>query len=126
MTTCSRGSCERPVKARGLCASHYHVAWIAGNLPAVEPRTAKPKASLVPVRDESWMREGACRSVDPAVFFPERGASVSQAKATCAGCTVRSQCLAYAVERSIRHGVWGGMSERQRRKLRKRDLAAAS
>jgi WhiB family redox-sensing transcriptional regulator len=67
-----------------------------------------------------WQRRGACRrpGVDPDAFFPEKGGSTRAAKAICAGCPVKAQCLAYALANDDRFGVWGGLSERERRRLR--------
>ncbi len=77
----------------------------------------------------SEMRAGGhgqanCRGIDPALFFPERGGSSAEAKAVCAGCVVREQCLDYALENHERLGIWGGLSERQRRRVRSARLAA--
>jgi WhiB family redox-sensing transcriptional regulator len=70
--------------------------------------------------DDAWMDDAACRGVDPDLFFPVRfEASVDvQAKAVCAGCPVQAECLDYALDHGIKHGIWGGKSERQRRALR--------
>ena len=67
----------------------------------------------------SWRDAAACRGVDPEVFFPERGESVAKAKKVCAGCPVRDECLEYAEETLQKFGVWGGLSERQRRRRRR-------
>jgi WhiB family redox-sensing transcriptional regulator len=67
-----------------------------------------------------WQDEAACQYTDPDAFFPEKGEANKQAKAVCAGCPVRAECLAYALEHSAtvgRFGVWGGLSERERRRL---------
>ena len=70
-----------------------------------------------------WQRWAACRGADPELFFPQRGEPPKPAKKICASCLVRSDCLAYAMTEPFeRFGIWGGMSERERRKLR-RDLA---
>jgi WhiB family redox-sensing transcriptional regulator len=65
-----------------------------------------------------WMERGACNGMDVDLFFPKRGASVTEAKNTCAGCSVRTECLAYAQTHCIKHGIWGGLSEKQRRRVR--------
>jgi WhiB family transcriptional regulator, redox-sensing transcriptional regulator len=67
-----------------------------------------------------WQRRGACRrpDVDPDAFFPEKGGSTRAAKAVCATCPVTAECLAYALANDERWGVYGGKSERERRKLR--------
>lgn len=66
-----------------------------------------------------WTDLANCLGVDPALFFPERGASTSEARAVCAGCVVRDECLEYALANSEKFGIWGGMSERERRRIRK-------
>lgn len=66
-----------------------------------------------------WMQRAACRRTDPDLFFPERGdRAAAPAKAVCAKCKVTTDCLMYAVENGIVHGVWGGRSEKERRRLR--------
>lgn len=66
-----------------------------------------------------WMDEGNCRTRPPALFFPSDGVGVEVAKRVCADCPVAATCLEYALENRIDHGVWGGASERQRRRLLK-------
>jgi len=68
--------------------------------------------------DLSWQDYANCVGVNPDLMFPERGASTSEAKAICAGCVVREECLEYALAASIKHGIWGGKSERERRRIR--------
>lgn len=76
--------------------------------------------------DERWMKSGACRAekVPTERFFPaeQRGnwaSSTVTAKAVCARCVVRGDCLAYALERPVLVGVWGGTTARERRRMRK-------
>jgi Transcription factor WhiB len=64
-----------------------------------------------------WKLDGVCRQVDPELWFPDKGQSARVATRICAACPVRAECLAYALERDERFGVWGGLSERERRKL---------
>ncbi|MCA1571972.1 MAG: WhiB family transcriptional regulator [Chloroflexi bacterium] len=66
------------------------------------------------------MDRGACRGLDPAYFHPEKGdsRSVRAAKAVCAGCPVREECLEFALVNVEQHGIWGGTTEQARRKLR--------
>ncbi len=74
--------------------------------------------------DNEWMAQGRCREMDPAVFFPSDGVGVQVAQRICAECPVRVPCLEYALVNRIDHGVWGGASERERRRLlRQRRLA---
>jgi WhiB family transcriptional regulator, redox-sensing transcriptional regulator len=64
-----------------------------------------------------WVGRATCRGVDPDLFFPDRGGDVDRAKAICADCPVRDDCLDYALRWRIRFGIWGGLSERSRRRL---------
>ena len=66
------------------------------------------------------MSEAACVDQPVGIFYPERGVSARQARAVCATCPVTASCLRYALEASDRHGVWGGMSERERAAIRRR------
>jgi len=63
------------------------------------------------------MSKGKCREVDPETFFPSDGVGVLRARKICAQCPVSAQCLEYALANQIEHGVWGGCSERERRRL---------
>jgi WhiB family redox-sensing transcriptional regulator len=67
----------------------------------------------------AWQRDALCAQTDPEAFFPEKGASVRAAKNTCLACPVRTDCLEFALARDERHGVWGGLSERERRRIKK-------
>lgn len=73
---------------------------------------------LPALADEPWMGEAICAQTDSEAFFPEKGGTTKPAKQICATCPVRSQCLEYAMDHDERFGVWGGLSERERRKLR--------
>lgn len=66
-----------------------------------------------------WQKSAACRGMDPDIFYPERGASTKEAKSVCATCPVRQQCLDYALMNGEKFGIWGGMSERERRAIRR-------
>jgi WhiB family redox-sensing transcriptional regulator len=75
--------------------------------------------------DTDWMAGGKCADTPPATFFPSDGVGVDAARRICADCPVRSPCLEYALANRIDHGVWGGTSERERRRiLRRRRLEA--
>jgi WhiB family redox-sensing transcriptional regulator len=69
--------------------------------------------------DDPWRELAACRDVDKDIFFPHRGGSVAAAVEVCQGCAVRAECLEWALSRGVKHGVWGGYSERQRRRIRR-------
>ncbi|WP_317446818.1 WhiB family transcriptional regulator [Streptomyces collinus] len=69
--------------------------------------------------DTDWSEQGLCRTADPDDLFVE-GAAQNRAKVLCGGCEVRTECLAYALDQRIEHGIWGGMTERERRALLRR------
>ena len=71
-----------------------------------------------------WWDYANCLGVDPDLFFPERGASTKEAKEVCRGCIVREDCLEYALSHGEKFGIWGGMSERERRRLRRQRALA--
>lgn len=73
----------------------------------------------------AWMDLANCLGVDPDLFFTSRGESTDEAKAVCRGCVVREVCLTYALEHNERWGVWGGKSERERRRMRRARKAVA-
>ncbi len=66
-----------------------------------------------------WQGQANCLGVDPDLFFPERGASTREAKSICAACLVQADCLEYALDHGEKFGIWGGTSERERRRLRR-------
>jgi WhiB family redox-sensing transcriptional regulator len=74
--------------------------------------------------DRTWQRRANCMGVDPELFFPERGASTREAKEVCRGCVVRLDCLEFAIANSEKFGIWGGMSERERRRVRRARVLA--
>lgn len=75
--------------------------------------------------NSDWSAEAACKNSDPDALFVQ-GAAQNRAKAICMGCPVRSQCLADALDNRIEFGVWGGMTERERRSLLRRRSDVAS
>ncbi|WP_240355669.1 WhiB family transcriptional regulator [Mycobacterium bourgelatii] len=96
--------------------------------------TARPHLSLVPVVSEppaalepeplpavadQWQDRALCAQTDPEAFFPEKGGSTREAKKICLGCEVRHECLEYALAHDERFGIWGGLSERERRRLKR-------
>jgi WhiB family transcriptional regulator, redox-sensing transcriptional regulator len=70
--------------------------------------------------EASWQERALCAQTDPEAFFPEKGGSTREAKRICTGCEVRGECLQYALEHDERFGIWGGLSERERRRLKRR------
>lgn len=68
----------------------------------------------------SWQALALCAETDPEAFFPEKGGSTREAKRVCGECEVRAECLEYAISNDERFGIWGGLSERERRKLKRR------
>jgi WhiB family redox-sensing transcriptional regulator len=76
--------------------------------------------------DTDWMARGLCTNVPPSRFFPSDGAGVELARKICADCPVKEPCLEHALEHRIDHGVWGGCSERERRRILKQRRVAGT
>lgn len=77
------------------------------------------------LNDDDWRLRAACRNEDPELFFPVSDVGpgarqTDQAKAVCARCPVRAECLEYALDNGLDHGIFGGTTETERRKLRRR------
>ena len=72
-----------------------------------------------PAEEPDWQERALCAQTDPEAFFPEKGGSTRDAKKVCVGCDVRGICLEYALAHDERFGIWGGLSERERRKFKK-------
>lgn len=75
--------------------------------------------------DTQWMARGNCADESPSLFFPSDGVGVEVARRICATCPVKDDCLEHALVNRIDHGVWGGASERERRRILKRRRLAA-
>jgi WhiB family redox-sensing transcriptional regulator len=81
--------------------------------------------SLVETSDDglppelAWQERALCAQTDPEAFFPEKGGSTREAKRVCMSCEVRAECLDYALAKDERFGIWGGLSERERRRVKK-------
>ncbi|SLC73292.1 WhiB family transcriptional regulator [Mycobacteroides abscessus] len=94
---------------------------------ALDTAPRRPLLTLVPLvfdevepgKDESWQERALCAETDPEAFFPEKGGSTREAKRVCQGCEVKDQCLEYALTNDERFGIWGGLSERERRRLKR-------
>jgi WhiB family transcriptional regulator, redox-sensing transcriptional regulator len=99
-----------------------------------EPFSERPPRSVA-VYDESatreliadllgtapaWQERALCAQTDPEAFFPEKGGSTREAKRICARCEVKADCLEFALGKEERFGIWGGLSERERRALKRR------
>jgi WhiB family transcriptional regulator, redox-sensing transcriptional regulator len=114
---------------RGVMASTPHIT--IGTAPAAKAFEARPHLSLVPeapvafepepepVSADEWQDRALCAQTDPEAFFPEKGGSTREAKKICLGCEVRHECLDYALAHDERFGIWGGLSERERRRLKR-------
>lgn len=74
---------------------------------------------LPEVPADQWQDKALCAQTDPEAFFPEKGGSTREAKKICLGCEVRHECLEYALAHDERFGIWGGLSERERRRLKR-------
>jgi WhiB family redox-sensing transcriptional regulator len=84
------------------------VSWGTGKHPGMTPE------------DPGWQELALCAQTDPEAFFPEKGGSTREAKRVCQSCEVRQECLEYALGNDERFGIWGGLSERERRRLKRR------
>jgi WhiB family transcriptional regulator, redox-sensing transcriptional regulator len=77
------------------------------------------RLALPDVGELEWRERALCAQTDPEAFFPEKGGSTKAAKAVCHSCEVRQECLEYALTNDERYGIWGGLSEVERRRLRR-------
>ena len=78
------------------------------------------EAELEESGELEWQERALCAQTDPEAFFPEKGGSTREAKQICNSCEVRAECLEYALGHDERFGIWGGLSERERRRLKRR------
>ena len=86
----------------------------------VEVEGAVLSGSFGTPEEPGWQERALCAQTDPEAFFPEKGGSTREAKRICTTCEVRAECLEYALEHDERFGIWGGLSERERRRLKRR------
>jgi predicted Fe-S protein YdhL (DUF1289 family) len=99
----------------------------SGDRVHLEPSSGKGSLlDIFGIPDQPWMERAICVTTDPEAFYPEKGGSTRDAKSVCTGCDVSAQCLAYALDNDERHGIWGGLSERERRQLAKRERRATA
>lgn len=75
--------------------------------------------AIFEAEDNEWQERALCAQTDPEAFFPEKGGSTREAKRICLGCEVKDKCLEYALANDERFGIWGGLSERERRRLKR-------
>ena len=111
---CSLFACPEVVHKDKLCEAHWEKRRRAADKKPAAPIFTFPTLDLRP-----WMQEAACKDVaDPDIFFPEQGQWKKgiAAKAICAGCPVKDECLDYAIEyeQGDRYGIWGGMNTKER------------
>jgi WhiB family transcriptional regulator, redox-sensing transcriptional regulator len=85
----------------------------------------KAKVLLLDGRAEPWRDQGLCAQVDPELWFPEKGGTPEPAKRICAACPVLTECREYALVNVELYGVWGGLSDKERRRMRRQKTAAA-
>lgn len=71
------------------------------------------------IPSSEWMELAECRGVDTELFYPQRGESSGPALMVCSACPVRAECLNHALATGEKHGIWGGRTERGRRKVRR-------
>lgn len=94
-----------------------HLQWSEG--------AAGPVLAFADRGELAWQARALCAEIGGDHWFPGKHDSTAPAKLICARCEVKAECLAYALDHKIRHGVWGGMSKNQRRRLRAaREVAA--
>lgn len=98
-------------------------AGLSDNSPWSQPRhlslVANDFDDLFEAVEEQWQERALCAQTDPEAFFPEKGGSTREAKRICQGCEVKPECLEYALHNDERFGIWGGLSERERRRLKR-------
>ena len=114
---------------RQACNSHSVLQAVWASEQPVGLRTARVERARTvrelflleaDAEEAGWQERALCAQTDPEAFFPEKGGSTREAKKVCLTCDVRSECLEYALMNDERFGIWGGLSERERRKLKKR------
>ena len=94
---------------------NWFVDPVSLGVPGVRRQTPETEETTL-----AWQADALCAQTDPEAFFPEKGGSTRDAKRICTTCDVRDQCLEYALQNDERFGIWGGLSERERRKLKRR------
>jgi WhiB family redox-sensing transcriptional regulator len=124
------GAAHRDESERGRIVM-AEVSWLSDYVSATERSTDRLGAGVgqgiaglmgigLEADAQSWQERALCAETDPEAFFPEKGGSTREAKKICTGCEVKAECLEYALSNDERFGIWGGLSERERRRLRRR------
>jgi len=113
------GASERSTDRFGMGAGHGSAGEI-GSPVLGTPGIAGLLGIGLEADAQSWQERALCAETDPEAFFPEKGGSTREAKKICTGCEVKAECLEYALSNDERFGIWGGLSERERRRLRRR------
>jgi WhiB family redox-sensing transcriptional regulator len=80
---------------------------------------------LVEYPEDSWQQEANCLDADPDLFFPDQHHTAEEAKEICRDCVVREECLEYALANGEKFGIWGGLGERERRRVRRQRALAS-
>ena len=125
------GDFDRVVRFDGRLLGSLDYASHVNSGPTAMGESGRPQLSLVPDHfhdhvdgapeddEDQWQERALCAQTDPEAFFPEKGGSTREAKRICQGCEVRDECLEYALAHDERFGIWGGLSERERRRLKR-------
>lgn len=122
---CHPSTIATRVTRSGLRAQTPVPASTPGTVTDVEDETPPASSSTSPLpllgagEFPTWMARGTCHQTDPELFFPEKGGSTREAKKICTACPVQAECLDYALDNDERFGIWGGLSERERRKVKR-------
>lgn len=95
-------------------------------MPHLDEAVSRTRSARLLLGQPTFQAEGLCAETDPEAFFPDKGSSPQDAKRICARCDVREECLEWALAHDEKYGVWGGMSERELRKMRSARRSAAS
>lgn len=115
---CSPATVEARVHQSGLLQSRKAQQEALRASRAADQDDVPDIHALFPIGDVAWMGRGLCAQTDPEEFYPEKGSTTRHAKAVCAVCPVQAECLDFALANNERFGIWGGLSERERRKVR--------
>jgi len=97
---------------------------VTGSTSGSAPRGITPGSTETD--DPDWRALALCAETDPEAFFPEKGGSSAAARAVCQRCPVTGDCLRWALDHNIQFGVWGGLTDRARRRMRRSTSTAAT